>query len=174
MEVICSSSFSSLFFSPTSYKLNSKIYTEIYNFNFQKILLLEEWYSNFFFVQSWCRAQTVLWRETVYFLINWHWNLTFLSCVLVAWPSYLVTPLVQRFFHQEFLTVSSGYCEKLLAHSDFSPDVALSQTVVPPGLCSEFLLPLETKVWYMCVSVQDFKNNKTFVIINTVVVNALW
>lgn len=36
MEVICSSSFSSLFFSPTSYKLNSKIYTEIYNSKFSK------------------------------------------------------------------------------------------------------------------------------------------
>lgn len=174
MEVICSSSFSSLFFPQlaTSWILK---FTLKYTISIFK--RSSSWRSDiqiFFFVQSWCRAQTVLWRETVYFLINWHWNLTFLSCVLVAWPSYLVTPLVQRFFHQEFLTVSSGYCEKLLAHSDFSPDVALSQTVVPPGLCSEFLLPLETKVWYMCVSVQDFKNNKTFVIINTVVVNALW
>lgn len=30
------------FFPPTSYKLNSKIYTEIYNSNFQNTLLLEE------------------------------------------------------------------------------------------------------------------------------------
>lgn len=118
--------------------------------------------------------QTVLWRETVYFLIDWHWNFTFLSCILVAWPSYLVTLLVQIFFHQEFLRVSSGYCEKLLVHSDFSPDVALSQTVVPPGLCSEFLLPLETKMWYICISVHDLLNSITFIITNTVVVNAIW
>ena len=125
-------------------------------------------------MQSWCRAQTVLWRKTVYFLINWHWNFTFLSCILVAWPSYLVILLVQIFFHQEFLRVSSDYCEKLLVHSDFSPDVALSQTVVPPGLCSEFLLPLETKVWYIYMSVHNMENSTTSVISNTEVVNAVW
>lgn len=154
MEVICSSSVSSLL-SSTDHKLNSKIYTEIYNSNFQKILLLEERYLIFCVCNLEAEPQTVLWRETVYYLINWHWNFTFLSCILVAWPSYLVILLVQIFFHQEFLRVSSGYCEKLLVHSDFSPDVALSQTVVPPGLCSEFLLPLETKVWYICMSVHD-------------------
>lgn len=154
MEVICSSSFSSLFFFPqlaTSWILK---FTLKYTISIFKRSSSWRRDIQIFFVQSWCGAQTILWRETVSFLINWHWNLTFLSCVLVAWPSYLVILLVQRFFHQGFLTGSSGYCEKLLVHSDFSPDVALSQTVVPPGLCSEFLLPLETKVWYiyMCVS----------------------
>lgn len=172
MEVICSSSFSSLF-SPTSYKLNSKIYTEIYNSNFQKILFLQEWYSNFLCNLDAEPKQSYEERQCI-FLINWHWNFTFLSCILVAWPSYLVILLVQIFFHQEFLGVSSGYCEKLLVHSDFSPDVALSQTVVPPGLCSEFLLPLETKVWYTDTSVHDLENNITFVITNFVAVNIVW
>lgn len=162
-----------LFFPQPSYKRNSKIYTEIYNSNFQKILLLEEWYLIFVCVIL-KQSPKQSYEERVYFLINWHWNFTFLSCILVAWPSYLVILLVQIFFHQEFLRVSSGYCEKLLVHSDFSPDVALSQTVVPPGLCSEFLLPLETKVWYICMSVHDLQNNITFTITNTMVTNAIW
>lgn len=137
------------------------------------ILFLQEWYSNFLCNLDAEPKQSYEERQCI-FLINWHWNFTFLSCILVAWPSYLVILLVQIFFHQEFLGVSSGYCEKLLVHSDFSPDVALSQTVVPPGLCSEFLLPLETKVWYTDTSVHDLENNITFVITNFVAVNIVW
>lgn len=71
MEVICSSSVSSLFFSPTSYKLNSKIYTEIYNSNFQKILLMEGRYLNFLCNLDAEPKQSYEERQCI-FLINWH------------------------------------------------------------------------------------------------------
>lgn len=139
---------------------------------FKKILLPEEWYLNFLCNLDAEPKQSYEGRQCI-FLINWHWNFTFLSCILEAWPSYLVTLLVQIFSHRECLRASSGYYEKLLVRSDFSPDVALSQTVVPPGLCSEFLLPLETKVRHIYTSVHDLENDTTFVITNIVVVRNL-
>lgn len=110
-------------------------------------------------MQSWCKAQTVLRRQTVSFH-QLALKFTLLSCIPVVWPDYLVILLVQISSHPGFPRVSSGYCGKLPAHSGSSPGAAPGQTAAPPGLYSEFQLPSETKV-NTHIHVSSFLDNNT-------------
>lgn len=130
MEVICSSSFLSLFFSPTSYKLNSKNLQLTAQFHFQKILPREE-----IFIFSakilMLSPNNPMKRDAVSFLINLNLKINLLSCSVANRLSHLV---VQRFFHyivQTRLLQKSFQFDALT----FSRRCSKSDSC-PPGLCS--------------------------------------